>query len=489
MRKNDQLPEVFRSDNSTTLGISRMLKSGDARKLGPKLYTRNMVDDPVAIVRSNLWHVVALMVPGSVVSYRTAFENRPAADGSVFVTGEYPRQIPLPGLTIRQVAGHGQMEGDMPYMGALFLASRPRAFLENLTASRQRGLVSKAVGQEEVETRLSKILRVGGKDALNKVRDEARQIAPMLDLEEEFGVLESRIGGLLASHSTNLITPVARAYAAGEPYDPARLPLFDTLFAALRSTAFPIRQDRSTEPPAFHNVAFYDAYFSNYIEGTDFPVEQAMRIVFENEIPSNRPADAHDVLGTYRLVGSRDEMSKCPKDFDDFLRLVKRRHALIMEARPERLPGRFKTQNNQAGSTLFVAPELVTGTLRQGYQRYEALDESFARALFMMFLVAAVHPFTDGNGRMARVMMNAELISHGQTRIFIPSVYRNEYLNSLKGLTNNRYADAFIRVMSQAQLFVSRIDFADLRAAQRVLEAHNAFCDPTDDVKLKLPEG
>jgi hypothetical protein len=67
-------------------------------------------------------------------------------------------------------------------------------------------------------------------------------------------------------------------------------------------------------------------------------------------------------------------------------------------------------------------------------------------------------------------------------------VYRNEYLNSLKGLTNHRYADVLIRVMSQAQLFVSRIDFTDLKTAQRVLEAHNAFCDPADDVKLKLPE-
>jgi len=28
----------------------------------------------------------------------------------------------------------------------------------------------------------------------------------------------------------------------------------------------------------------------------------------------------------------------------------------------------------------------------------------------MMFLVSEVHPFLDGNGRIARVMMNAELI-------------------------------------------------------------------------------
>ena len=34
----------------------------------------------------------------------------------------------------------------------------------------------------------------------------------------------------------------------------------------------------------------------------------------------------------------------------------------------------------------------------------------------MMFLVAEVHPFADGNGRVARVMMNAELIAGGQQR-------------------------------------------------------------------------
>jgi Fic family protein len=38
--------------------------------------------------------------------------------------------------------------------------------------------------------------------------------------------------------------------------------------------------------------------------------------------------------------------------------------------------------------------------------------------------MAEVHPLTDGNRRVARLMMNAELVAGGQTRIFIPSVYR-----------------------------------------------------------------
>jgi hypothetical protein len=40
-----------------------------------------------------------------------------------------------------------------------------------------------------------------------------------------------------------------------------------------------------------------------------------------------------------------------------------------------------------------------------------ALDHPFKRAAFMLFLISEVHPFIDGNGRVARVMMNAELVA------------------------------------------------------------------------------
>ena len=35
----------------------------------------------------------------------------------------------------------------------------------------------------------------------------------------------------------------------------------------------------------------------------------------------------------------------------------------------------------------------------------------------MMFLVSEVHPFADGNGRAARIMMNAELVAAGEVVI------------------------------------------------------------------------
>ncbi len=44
-------------------------------------------------------------------------------------------------------------------------------------------------------------------------------------------------------------------------------------------------------------------------------------------------------------------------------------------------------------------------------------SEPFAKAICMMFLVSEVHPFNDGNGRVARVTMNAELSSQDYQRL------------------------------------------------------------------------
>ena len=49
----------------------------------------------------------------------------------------------------------------------------------------------------------------------------------------------------------------------------------------------------------------------------------------------------------------------------------------------------------------------------------------------MMFVVSEVHPFADGNGRSARVAMNAELVPANLHRMIIPTVLRNDYTSAL----------------------------------------------------------
>src|SRR3546814_14230139 len=104
-----------------------------------------------------------------------------------------------------------------------------------------------------------------------------------------------------------------------------------------------------------------------------------------------------------------------------------------MDGRPDKNPDAFKTKVNRAGETVFVAPDLVTGTLERGFAFVQALAEPFQRAAFMMFLVSEVHPFTDGNGRTARIMMNAELVAGGEERIIIPTAYRTDSIGRAAG--------------------------------------------------------
>ena len=247
------------------------------------------------------------------------------------------------------------------------------------------------------------------------------------------------------------------------------------------------------EPPGqrYRYLPFFEAYFSNFIEGTEFAVEEAREIVFEHRIPAARPADAHDIMGTYRLVADPVEMSRLPRDADELLELLRARHRVLLEGRPDKHPGVFKTEANRVGAIDFVTPNLVEGTLREGYRYYRRLAYPFARAVFQMFLISEVHPFDDGNGRVARVMMNAELVAASDVRIIIPTVYRNNYLMSLRALTANGRSDALITTLDFAQRYTSLLDFSDFDSTRLALEQTHAFTDPVEadstGIRLTLP--
>ncbi len=371
------------------------------------------------------------------------------------------------------------------------MASRARAFLENLRPTRNRSGVTRALSRGEVEDRLERILRVDGGDALNRLRDQARELAPALTAERELAILEDVVGSLLGTRTVAISGPAAIARVAGRPYDTDRLKLFEALAAALRDNP----TARRSAPPATDaavraNLAFIDAYFSNYIEGTEFEVDEAIAIVFEQKIPARRPQDAHDVLGTYSILSDPVEMTQSSLALADqpdrVVALIRRRHARIMEGRPEIGPGEIKTEVNRAGGTTFVAPELVLGTLERGIEFFRTLDSPFARAAFLMFLITEVHPFTDGNGRVARVMMNAELAAAGEMRILIPTVYRDNYLSALRVLSREAHPIPLIQVLDFAQRFSAELDFRSLPDLLATLKACNAF-EKASDARLLLP--
>ena len=95
-----------------------------------------------------------------------------------------------------------------------------------------------------------------------------------------------------------------------------------------------------------------------------------------------------------------------------------------------------------------------------------------------MFAISEIHPFDDGNGRIARVMMNAELVSAQQSRIIIPTVYRDDYLLALRALSRSANIDPYFNMLVRAQAFTASIDFQDYNITLQQLERANAFLRP-----------
>jgi len=484
----NQINEILfgSSDTSISKQISRLVREKRIRKIAPRLYTSNFHDRPEEIVKRNLFFIVGHLFSGAVLSHRSAFEFHPTSSGHLFLTYKYTRNIRLPGITIALLEGHGPTEKDSPFLEGLFVSQPARAFLENLQVTRKTGTNSKTLRLEEIEERLDQIIRIHGEDKINELRDEARDLSITLEMEKEFKKLHSIIAALLTTKSSRSLTsPVAAARALGIPYDPDRLELFEILFRELNQQEFITRIDENKSKKSFQNFAFFESYFSNYIEGTVFRVEDAQKIIASQKPLPARNADSHDVLGTYMIVSNKKTMKEIPSTGEHLIRLLKDRHKILMHARNNIEPGTFKDKNNFAGNTAFVDFRLVYGTLLKSFDYYRVLRAPFAKAAFMMFVVSEVHPFLDGNGRIARIMMNAELVHASQTKIIIPTVYREDYLGALRKLTRQRKPKAYIRMLSKAQEFSAGITGISMFDMQSRLEASNAFLEHTEG-KMKI---
>ena len=486
-----RMPEAFVSDASITRAVSRAVQAGKLRKLASRLYTRNLTDPPEAIVARNLWHIAGGYFPGALIADRTALENGPASDGSICLISSGGRDIGLPGHTLRPRRGAGPLATDRPFIGGLFLCSTARAYLENMRRSRAGRHVARSLERTALEARLDTMIRRSGESAVNRLRDEVRAVAQELQMQEEAAALDATIGALLGTRNTELVSTAAVARQRGNPYDPDRLALFQTLHRYLRNLPPVTRMAPERSEQANATLAFFEAYFSNFIEGTEFAVEEAAEIVFRGFIPSERPEDAHDVLGTWRMVSDQREMRRKPGNALELENLLRARHGAVMESRPDKNPGVFKQKVNRAGSVIFVAPELVPGTLAQGFDLHHSLETPFQRAVFMMFLIAEIHPFADGNGRTARIMMNAELVAAGEERIVIPTVFRANYLSALKALSQSGRPEPIVRVLDFAQKWTASIDWRSIAETRNTLETCNAFLDPAvaeeQGKRLRLP--
>ncbi|WP_419918477.1 Fic family protein [Candidatus Poriferisocius sp.] len=478
--------------------LRRAVAEGRLRRLAPRLYTADLVSDPADIVVENRWYILGRLLPGAVVVDRSAAEGGKVVDGLLHVaTDERQTTLRLPGLEIRVRPNDADVSKseDLPWPHGLRMSRPARVLVDNLATSKSTGRRrSRTLSLAELEDWLARKSMFWEKSRVSRLREEAIELAGRMaapDRIHEIDALFERLAGLLPLRPD--FGRLLKALLTDQAWDERRVEMFERLVAMLAEHDDPEAPDFLPEGRLSAELPFYESYFSNYIEGTKFTVDEARRIVETQQLPASRPADGHDILGTYRCVVDpvgRKAVSEDPQVLADYLC---ERHMMILGGRPELCPGKWKQDNNQAGGYSFVAPTLVGGTLHRGFELVAQVPAGFRRALYMMVLVTEVHPFADGNGRVARVMMNAELSAANASRIIIPSVYRKEYLAALRraSISGGDDVSALIRVMSFAWRWTAAMPWEDRAATAGQLEATSALRDPDDlavgGVQLTLP--
>ena len=467
--------------------LQRLAKAGQMTRLRAGIYVASGLTqgETALLIQQNWPRIVGMLAPGGVVSHRSAMPRGLPDDRTI--TLSHPsingKKLTLPGLTILLLRGPGPLPFDLPLGDTgLHWASRTRFLLENIGKAAPR-----RTGREAVERFLVNVLHTNGELALNEIREQAATLALPLGMPKEVKALHALIGTLLGSrgeHQTRDVRLIRQA-----PVDSERMARFEVLAAFLRSAVLPRIPNSVPAGAPRHHFAFVESFFSNYVEGTKFTIQEARDIVFQNRPLSSRPTDSHDILGISRLAITSPYRDSPPVAGEEFLSGLEHWHAELFKTRPEVNPGTTKRVANFAGNTLFVEPSKVRGTLEESSRLALSVPEGLARAVYYAFVVSEVHPFDDGNGRLSRLVLNSELSRMGLQRIIIPTLYHAHHVDCARRLTRHNDPDGFVRSVAEMASWCAQFDYSDLDALISALETTNAFEESTAQFNLLNLDG
>lgn len=101
-----------------------------------------------------------------------------------------------------------------------------------------------------------------------------------------------------------------------------------------------------------------------------------------------------------------------------------------------------------------LSKEAVRDCMPVLFELLETETEPQVRAVLGHFLFVYIHPYMDGNGRLARFLMNLMLAAAGYVWTVIPVARRNDYMNALEqasSFANIEPFASFIAELAQAQ--------------------------------------
>lgn len=206
-------------------------------------------------------------------------------------------------------------------------------------------------------------------------------------------------------------------------------------------------------------------------EGNTLTLEQTKDLLLAGVLPTNRSSrEIYEVDNFKKVIRYRNTYRK--KVNLDF---VKNLHALIMDNIDHESAGTFRRTDDVVigGCSMDLTPAImIEEELAQAIDRfYSDIKKGlhpFESAIMFHYTFETIHPFTDGNGRVGREILNYILMREKFPKLLFLGRDRDRYIGALKVGNKELFGEM---VSSMAELILSqRMDIL-VKNLEKVIEA------------------
>ena len=186
-------------------------------------------------------------------------------------------------------------------------------------------------------------------------------------------------------------------------------------------------------------------YTSNAIEGNTLTLRETAEVIEHGITVGGKPLRDHlEALDHYEALQWMRELAARDSSLDEGT--VKELHRrVVLRSQPD-IGGVYSTfPRRVAGSTaIFPNAAKIAALMQQFGNTLMSIDTTPAASFEAHYRLVAIHPFTDGNGRTARLLMNLLLLRGGYPPVAVRPGERVVYLETLEHASLTEELDPFL---------------------------------------------
>ena len=250
----------------------------------------------------------------------------------------------------------------------------------------------------------------------------------------------------------------------------ALLRRIDANRAAIRARR-PLTETEVRELDAYYRIG--TTYASNALEGNSLTLTETKVLLEDGITVGGKPmrdcweAAGHAKAYDFMLSLARSEAPVLREEN------IRRLHYLFYCGIDPDSAGQYRKEQVFITGTEYLppTPEEVSGLMEEFIRELERRKDTMHPVAFAAFAhrrLVDIHPFRDGNGRTARLLMNLILVREGYCIVTIPPVLRMEYISALQQAQRRKAPsdEAFIRLIAECELEAQKDYFRLFRIPQ-----------------------